>query len=559
MTTATGVRRVATYERVSSEDQRERETIRTQTDEIARHLAGQPGVELVSRYVDDGVSGTIPLADRPDGRRLLEDAAAHRFEELWLYKVDRLGRDAVDLLVVRRRLDALGIALISVVEGQPDLLGYDVTAVVADHYRREFARRSADGLNRAAREGRYTGGIVPFGYRVEGHKASARLVPDEAIAGDEASAAGVVRLVYEWIASGGWSCRRVASALNAAAVPTAYVRDGRGVRGRRTQGLWRAGRIRNLVVAGVYRGELSYGRRTDQRDRERHRDIITAPIEGLVSAALWGAAQAALARNRRCAKNTPRAYLLRGVMKCAICGLTYVGSWSRDVGWYRCGGGLLERGPRAGRCPARAIRTDRIEPAIWADVERFLRDPGDIIDELKSDSAGEAQAAVDVTESITLTRALESLESQRTQALSLAIRGRLSDTELDIELGRINRERTGLQARLAATQAPRDEMVPGEAHDLLAEVRVRLDAALTDEERAEIVRLLVGIVVHTETGSDGKKRARAVVTYRFPCVAPTHTGIPEGHNYTVLRRVFELPVGRQPSPPPFHALVAGTS
>ena len=116
MTAVAGVRRVATYERVSSEDQRDRETIKTQTDEIARHLVGQPGVELVSRYVDDGVSGTIPLADRPDGRRLLADAAAHRFEELWLYKVDRLGRDAVDLLVVRRRLDALGIALVSVVE-----------------------------------------------------------------------------------------------------------------------------------------------------------------------------------------------------------------------------------------------------------------------------------------------------------------------------------------------------------------------------------------------------------------------------------------------------------
>ena len=118
------VRRVATYERVSSEDQRERETIKTQTDEIARHLASQPGLDLVERYVDDGVSGTIPLAERPDGRRLLTDATAGLFEEIWVYKVDRLGRDAVDLLVVRRRLDALGIALVSVVEGQPDLLDH---------------------------------------------------------------------------------------------------------------------------------------------------------------------------------------------------------------------------------------------------------------------------------------------------------------------------------------------------------------------------------------------------------------------------------------------------
>ncbi|MCH7882417.1 MAG: hypothetical protein IIB69_12785 [Proteobacteria bacterium] len=49
------MRRVVTYERVSSEDQRERETIRTQTAELARRLQQEPGVELVDRYVDDGV------------------------------------------------------------------------------------------------------------------------------------------------------------------------------------------------------------------------------------------------------------------------------------------------------------------------------------------------------------------------------------------------------------------------------------------------------------------------------------------------------------------------
>jgi len=37
---ATGVRRVATYERVSSEDQRERETIKTQTDQLDRGSNG---------------------------------------------------------------------------------------------------------------------------------------------------------------------------------------------------------------------------------------------------------------------------------------------------------------------------------------------------------------------------------------------------------------------------------------------------------------------------------------------------------------------------------------
>jgi site-specific DNA recombinase len=455
------VRRVATYERVSSEDQRERETIKTQTDEIARRLASQPGVELVGRYVDDGVSGTIPLAERPDGRRLLSDAVAGRFEELWVYKVDRLGRDAVDLLVVRRRLDALGITLVSVVEGQPDLLGYDVQAVVADHYRREFARRSADGMNRAAREGRYTGGIVPFGYRPEGHKATARLVPDEAIIWADRTAADLVRDIYERLALGGQSCRTIARDFNAAGIPTHYRRDGRGVRGKLTQGLWRAGRIRNLVVNTVYRGENRYGSRSARRDRE----IIAAPIEPLVSPALWAEAQAALARNRRTPKNTRRVYLLRGVIHCGICGLTLVGSAGNMGARYRCGGELVERGPIEGRCPCASIRTDAIEPAIWDDVERFLRNPGDVLDELDGRAEREAQGAIAEVESITLRRALEGLEAQRKQATALNIRGRLPDADLDAELDRIVAERTELGARLAALEAPRGEIVPQEAHE----------------------------------------------------------------------------------------------
>lgn len=224
-------------------------------------------------------------------------------------------------------------------------------------------------MNRAAREGRYTGGIVPFGYRVEGHKASAYLVPDEAIAWADRTAVDLVRDIYEHLALRGQSCRLIARDFNAAGIPTHYARDGRGVRGKLTLGLWRPGRIRNLVVNTVYRGELRYGSRTVKPDRE----VIGAPIEGLVSPALWQAAQDALARNRRSAKNTRRVYLLRGVVHCARCGLTYVGSAGKGSAWYRCGGQLVERGPLEGRCPGCSIRTDFIEPFVWGDVERFLR------------------------------------------------------------------------------------------------------------------------------------------------------------------------------------------
>ena len=534
MTTETTVRRVATYERVSSEDQRERETIKTQTEQLARSLARQSDIELVERFVDDGVSGTIPIAERPAGGRLMRAAAGGRIDEVHVFKFDRLGRDEIDLLVVRRRFKDLGIRLISVVEGEPNELGYGVQAIVSADGRRQFLHLSAVGMERAAREGRYCGGIVPLGYRVTGERRTAHLEPDATLLWADLSAADLVRRIYHWLGVEGWSCVRVARELNALGVPTHYSRDGRlvrlrGERKERTQGMWRSGRIRNLVVNPVYRGELQFGRRIDQRGpktEKRGHEIISARVEPLVSPELWQAAQDTIARNRTIARNVRQPYLLRGVIRCGLDGLTYVGSHGRgDVRWYRCNGQLVERGPLPGRCWGRSIRTDAIEPPIWADVERWLRDPDDVLSELDGQAERDAQGAVAVAESITLARALEALEGQRQRAIGLVVRGMAREDDLRTELERITAEKAELERRVDALEPSDAPELPEAAIDLLAELRARLDAGLTEEQRQEIVRLLVRITIHTETPVEGgRKTARAIVEYRFPAVVETRTG-----------------------------------
>src|ERR1700682_5421683 len=66
--------KVAIYLRVSTEEQRERQSIETQRDFGERYceLHQMPISEF---YVDDGVSGTIPLENRPGGKRILEGAS----------------------------------------------------------------------------------------------------------------------------------------------------------------------------------------------------------------------------------------------------------------------------------------------------------------------------------------------------------------------------------------------------------------------------------------------------------------------------------------------------
>jgi hypothetical protein len=263
------------------------------------------------------------------------------------------------------------------------------------------------------------------------------------------------------------------------------------------------------------------GRRSSKRGREQ----ISAPVEALVSKELWEAAQAALARNRLIIKNTTRSYLLKSVLHCSLDGMTYVGSQGRGDTWYRCGGQLVERGPLLGRCPGQSVKGEAIEPAVWADIERFLRDPGDLLAELDVDAERQVAGDTSAAQLTTLAAALVGLEAQRQRAVALAVRGAASDSDLDVELARIANERAETERRQALLIPPPELETPTLSPDLLEELRAKLDAGLSAEQQQEIVRLLVAkIVIHTELLPDGTKRVRAAVHYRLPAVGPTCTG-----------------------------------
>ena len=364
------IRHIATYARVSSDEQRDRHTVLNQRSALSRRLGSEPDVLVFKHYEDDGVSGTIPFEDRPAGRALARDARVGRFSQVWVVRSDRLGRDAFELLRIWRVFESIGVALRATDENIDDPFYFDIHAVIAANERRKFLERSAEGMNRAAKEGRYTGGIVPLGYSVSGDRGF--------------QPPGPRRLPHV----GRPLCRRRRKAhisppglgrldlsayrfdeFNSLGIPTSYRRDGRGVRGRRTQGLWRSGHIRNLVVNPVYRGLLQYGRRSSRPNgRSGHLCPRSPP---LVSDDVWNAAIATLKRNRALPRNSRHAYLLRSLIRCAVCGLAFCGTWTRGPR-YRCNGSMAHRGPFAGKCIGASIKGEKLEAAVWSDVSRFL-------------------------------------------------------------------------------------------------------------------------------------------------------------------------------------------
>ena len=96
--------RIAIYGRVSTDEQQRKETIDAQLEALRRTLPGD--YEVVETYLDDGISGTVSFEDRPAGRRLLKEAEAGRFEQVLAYKLDRLGRNTLDILKLAHHLRA---------------------------------------------------------------------------------------------------------------------------------------------------------------------------------------------------------------------------------------------------------------------------------------------------------------------------------------------------------------------------------------------------------------------------------------------------------------------
>src|SRR5215217_4613655 len=174
---------VALYLRVSSEEQRDRETIEIQ-DDFLEQYRNLYELEVADIYKDDGISGTIPLHERPEGRRLLEDAKAGKFDTVLVYRLDRLGRSLLVIVDAHDRLQAAGVALRSATEpidtSTPSgRLIFQMLASFAEYERETIRERTKAGLHRAARNGKHMGPI-PFGYRASPKDGRLEVVEQEA-------------------------------------------------------------------------------------------------------------------------------------------------------------------------------------------------------------------------------------------------------------------------------------------------------------------------------------------------------------------------------------------
>ena len=163
-------------------------------------FANRQGFNIVSEYVDDGYSGTN--YDRPDFKRMIEDAESGKIDVIITKDLSRLGRDYLTTGEYMEKIfPRLNIRYIAMNDGYDSLAPTDGNsdfAPIRNYFNEWFAkdcsRKTRASFAAMAKAGKYIGSKAPFGY-IKDPEDKHRLLVDE-------EAAGVIRKIFDYAANG---------------------------------------------------------------------------------------------------------------------------------------------------------------------------------------------------------------------------------------------------------------------------------------------------------------------------------------------------------------------
>ena len=168
--------RCAIYTRKSSEEGLEQEfnSLDAQREACAAYIASQKheGWVLVQQHYDDGGLSGGSL-ERPALKRLLQDIADGRVDQIVVYKIDRLTRSLADFSKIVDTLDAAEASFVSVTQSfntatSMGRLTLNMLLSFAQFEREVTAERIRDKIAASKRKGLWMGGNVPMGYDPNG-------------------------------------------------------------------------------------------------------------------------------------------------------------------------------------------------------------------------------------------------------------------------------------------------------------------------------------------------------------------------------------------------------
>jgi site-specific DNA recombinase len=380
--------------------------------------------------------------------------------------------------------------------------------------------------------GTYQGGPVRFGYCVATREGlDRRPRPVLAISTDPMpgfedpplSEADVMREIYERVAADD-SQQAVAVGLNRRGIsPHPAAQAGvkqNGKLKKRFATKWTATRIGALIRDPIYKGHFAYGRWKRVWDeggmcravkQDDPKAIIPVSCPAIVPEELWERANAASRRhNTQLRAHAKRDYLLSGLIRCATCGRTYVGSvigGRRGRKVYRCSAhyrykslGLEEA------CPGPNINGRALESYVLDHLERFGRNPGSLA-ELEANLTSDQSKADAEREIKRLERELAEQAAEKERLLVLYRKGRIGEADLDRQYVQMDAERADKEAEIADRRQRLNDnkalqrRIAG-ARNIRASLRGKIESMAFADRRAAVESVVGDITIQKDGSAD---------------------------------------------------------
>ena len=325
------MKRVYTLYRVSTKQQMAMDKNDIPMQRIACHefASKQVGWMITKEFVESGVSGYKVSASKRDAIQDLRDAALNReFDILLVFMFDRLGRIEYETPFILQWFVEHGIETWSVNEGQQrfenhvDKLTNFIRFWQASGESEKTSIRVKTRMKQMTSEGLYTGGVVPYGYRLvaKGRKnKKGQEMRDLVINEAEAE---IVKMVFKMTIEQGYGSHRMAEYLNRLGYLT------------HNNAPFQSSYILRLLKNPIYRGFLERGGVTSERVESLQiiSDIDFFKVQNI----LRQRANKSDEKRRIAMTNKGRA-LLSGNVFCAHCGCRlstsrYYESYTRSDG-----------------------------------------------------------------------------------------------------------------------------------------------------------------------------------------------------------------------------------
>lgn len=387
------MKQAAMYVRVSTNQQKEEETIESQKA-ILLTFARSKGFEIPDKFIfeDNGVSGATLI--RPALDNLRDYASEGLFDHLFVLSPDRLSRKYAYQVLLMEELKKYNVQILfrnsSNQDTPEETMLLQMQGMFAEYERAQINERTRRGKKYKAKKGLVNVlSKASYGYRY-----IRATLDSQAYLEVHDKEAGVVRLIFDLYVKERLSIGKIKMQLESLSIASPTGNN-----------FWHRSTISDILRNSSYKGIAYYGKtekcepnqtrlmgrqsrimgrmKAKRGSRIRKKtEWIGIPVPIIVNEDIFNCAQELLKKNIKLSpRNTKEPSLLQGLLSCKECGYCFVkvmsGKKSDGYYYYACSN-------KGRKCNNPRLKIKDLDEAVWNSFMSMIKSPELIKDEISS-------------------------------------------------------------------------------------------------------------------------------------------------------------------------------